>query len=465
MKEGFAYDVVIIGGGPAGQTLSKTLSKAGKKIALVEKKYLGGTCLNEGCIPTKTFVSSVKLFDKIKKASRFGIDIKDPMVDWISILKRKNQIVESQRKAVEKELKSLGVDIFTPAVGKILSSHSVEIRNIETNELKVVASQFIVIATGSISKDILGVDHKGILNSSSILDIDKIPSSLAVIGGGVIGIEFSCIFASLGTKVTVLEQMDRILPLEDKEVSGDLARALTRKKIKFELGVRVKGVRYKDENDSSSSLIVEYEDKSIEVDKVLISVGRSSNTEGIWQSENLGIIKDERGFIKVNSMYQTDEPNIYAIGDVIQTVSLAHSASMEARVVADHILGKNPKPIDYLLVPSCVYTQPEVASVGQKEQNLVDKNISYKVVKYMFSNCIKSTIELQRDGYIKVICSKDGSRLFGISILGDCATEMISDASVCMDSGMGIKDLARCIRPHPTVGEALGDAFMEVGFI
>ena len=460
MSETVKYDVVVIGGGPGGQTLALRGAKVGLKVALVEEKYIGGTCLNEGCIPTKTFVSSVKLYEKIQKASRFGVGVDKPSINWSEILSRKNQIVSSQRKAVAKSLENSGVVLFTPLRAKIISAHEVEVFSIETKEKKILTTFSIVIATGSKNKDILGVDHKGILNSTSILDIDSIPSSLAIIGGGVIGIEFASIFATLGTRVTVLEQMSRILPLEDEELSRDLAKLLTRKKIKFELGVKVNSLRYKNEVDSSP-VIVSYSDKSIEVDRVLISVGRAPNSRDIWDS-SVGIEVDERGFIKVDSNYQTSKENIYAIGDVINTVSLAHVASMEARFVLDHILGKKPSKINYTHVPSCVYSSPELASVGETEESLKKKEVLYKTVKYPLSSCIKSTIEGERDGYIKIIYTPETHQVLGIHILGTGATEMISDASVSISSGMNLESLSWCIRPHPTVGEALGEA-LEMG--
>lgn len=454
--DNYDYDLVVVGAGPGGiQAVKKAVSK-GLKVALVEKNEIGGTCLNVGCIPTKTLIVETRNYDKLKNLSKLkGIGL-DP-INWKEFIDRKEKVVSLQRKSVISFLQKAGVNIYQKTKAVLKDSHTLELSNLENNEVSCISGKYIILATGSINKDILGVDGKSILNSDQILSLDKLPTSLAVIGGGVIGMEFSSIFSKLGVKVTVFEYASRILPLEDSDVSAEITKILSRRKIKFETSVGVEKIEYID--DDKVKVVVKGSNKEFVFDKVLVCVGRAPNTKEM-NLESIGIELDQKGFIKVDSLYRTKISNIYAIGDIINTISLAHVASMEATVAVEDILGNNPSLIDYSLVPSAIYTIPEVASVGVSEDKLEEG--TYKVAKYMMSNSVKSFIEGERDGFVKIIFSTKDKKILGASIVADKATEMISDLVVCKQSGMNIKELARCIRPHPSISEAISECVAMV---
>jgi len=425
------YDVIVIGSGPGGYTAAIRAAQLGKKVAIIEKDEVGGTCLNRGCIPTKALHASTKLFSKIKRADQLGISVENPSIDLSKVIDRKNRIVNQLRKGLEYLFKENNIDIVR-GEAKLNGPEQVTVNN------QVYEASRMILATGStIPQDPpFKIDEKKVFSSNGILNLRVIPGSIAVIGAGAVGVEMACIFNSLGSKVSLYEMMPNILPSEDLEVTKTLEQSLIKRGIAVNTNISLKDI------------------ESHEV--VLVSVGRKLNTDGF---EKIGI-KLEGGKVKVNEKMQTNFPNVYAIGDIAGKYMFAHTASREGIVAAENACGKNAR-MDHHAVPRCTYSEPAVASVGMTEKEARASHGDIKTGRFPFSASSKSLIEDEREGFIKVISNRSNN-ILGIHILGGNATEIIGEAALAMNKGMKVEDIISTIHAHPTVYESMGEAAENV---
>jgi len=427
----------------------------GLKVALIEKRdgqHLGGTCLNVGCIPTKSLLESAKTWEKLSHASDLGFNIGNPTYDWQRIMERKDKIVETQRKGLQFLMKKNKIDVFY-GVGRLESKTRVSFTD-KSGKKESLNCKFILLATGSKVRELPFVKSNGttILTSDSILFIDQVPNSLCIIGGGIVGMEFASLFGRFGTKVTVLEGAPQALPSLDEECAKELVKSLRKQNVTVEAGVTITAVE-----EAKGQVVVKLkgaEDRLF--DRVLVSVGRAPVTEDLGL-ENVGL-STERGYIKTDAHYLTAVPNIFAIGDILTTPALAHTATAEAVHAAEVIAGLNPKVIDYQTNPNAVYTYPEVASVGMTEKELREKGINYKVGKFPFLPMAKAKIEDATEGFVKILFDPVYHELLGAHIVGAKATEMIGEFVLGKILETTVDEIARAIHPHPTVSEASMEA-------
>jgi len=425
------YDIIVVGSGPGGYTAAIRAAQLGKKVALIEKDDVGGTCLNRGCIPTKALHASTRLFSKLKRSDQFGINIDKVSIDLSKVIDRKNRIVNQLRKGLEYLFKENGIDLVR-GEAKLNGPEQVLVND------QVYEAPRMILATGSTipQNPAFKIDEKKVFSSNGILDLRAIPRSIAVIGAGAIGVEMACIFNSLGSMVTLFEMMPNILPIEDIEISKALEQSLTKK------GVDVK---------TNTSL------KDIECCEIaLVSIGRKLNTEGF---EKIGIVM-EKGRVKVNERMQTNYPNLYAIGDIAGRYMFAHTAAREGIIAAENACGKSAR-MDYHAVPRCTYSEPAVASVGMTEEEAKTSHGNIKVGKFPFSASSKSLIEDERDGFIKVV-TDHSDKVLGVHILGGNATEIIGEAALAINKGMKVEDIISTIHAHPTVYESMSEAAENV---
>ncbi|WP_010284535.1 dihydrolipoyl dehydrogenase [Bacillus timonensis] len=462
------YDLVILGGGTGGYVAAIRASQLGLKVAVVEKGKLGGTCLHAGCIPSKALLRSAEVFATTKRSEEFGVITKDVTLDFLKVQERKNKITEQLYKGVQHLMKQgkidviegygriLGPSIFSPIPGTI----SVEMNNGEENEMLIPKN--IIIATGSRPKSLPGlvIDGEYVLTSDEALQMESLPKSIVIVGGGVIGIEWASMLHDFGVEVTVLEYADRILPTEDHEISKEMQRLLKKKGVKLVTGAKVLPETL--EKGEGITIQAEHkgETKSFTAEKVLVSVGRQANVENIGL-ENTEIVL-EKGYIKTNEFFQTKESHIYAIGDVIGGLQLAHVASHEGIVAVEHIAGENPIQIDYSLVSKCVYSSPEVASVGFTEVEAKEKGFTVKVGKFSFRAIGKALVFGESDGFVKLVVDEVTDDLLGVHMIGPHVTDMISEAGLARVLDATPWEVAHTIHPHPTLSEAIGEAALAV---
>lgn len=463
------YDVVIIGGGTGGYVAAIRASQHGLKTALVEKEALGGTCLHKGCIPSKALLRSAEVYHTARRCDEFGIFAENVRVDFQKVQERKKEVVNRLHKGVQHLIKKgkidvyeglgriLGPSIFSPLPGTV----SVEMNSGEENEMLIPKN--VIIATGSRARTLSGltIDGDTILTSDEALELDSLPNSIIIIGGGVIGIEWASMLSDFGVSVTILEAADQLLPGEDREISKEMHRVMKKKKVKVVTKATVLPDTLKKEDGAVTiSADVDGKTESYTSDKVLVSVGREPN------SENLGLqntdIAVENGFIQVNEYYQTKESHIYAIGDVIGGMQLAHVASHEGITAVDHIAGQNPLPLDYLNIPRCVYSNPEIASVGLTEEQALEKGHQLKIGKFSFQAIGKALIFGDTDGFVKIISDKETNDILGIHIIGPHATDLISEAGLARVLDATAWEVAHSIHPHPSLSEAIGEAALAV---
>ncbi|MDL2322601.1 dihydrolipoyl dehydrogenase [Bacteroidales bacterium OttesenSCG-928-A17] len=440
------YDLAIIGGGPAGYTAAELAGKSGLKTILFEKNALGGVCLNEGCIPTKTLLYSAKVLKTAQECSKYGVSCENPDFDFSKIIARKNKTVRKLVAGIRQRMAGAEVETIM-GDAQILSANDNQVE-IACNEHTYQAKN-LLLCTGSETAipPIPGLAEAEYWTSREALDNKELPESLVVIGGGVIGIEFASFFKNLGTKVTVVEMLDEILPGMDKELSALLREELTKKGIDFYLKSRVTEV-----NTGKVSLENEEGKKEIEAERILLSVGRIPTLSGLGL-ENLNLEKYGRG-LKVNPFMQTSQANIYACGDVTGFSLLAHTAVREAEVAVEHILGK-VEEMSYKAIPGVVYTNPEIAGVGKTEEVLNAEGIIYKIkqLPMAFSGRFVAENE-QGNGVCKVIEAEDGT-ILGVHMLGNPSSELIVIAGIAIEKGMKSEELKAIVFPHPTVGEII----------
>lgn len=445
------FDVIVIGSGPGGYIGAIKAAQNGKKVAMVERSaHLGGTCLNVGCIPTKALLQSAKSWDKLKSLAKLGIEVKGSSYNWTKTQDFKDGIVDGQRKGVQFLMKKNKITVFK-GHGKLKGGDAVEVSGDKT---QTIHGKAIMIATGSKVRELpfAPSNGKGIMTSDHILSIDAIPKSLVVVGGGVVGMEFASLFARIGTDVTVVEMAKQIFPYEDGEVVKEATKLFKKQGITMKTGSQLEGVE-----DKGGSCVVKIKGQdSLTVEKVLMSIGRAPVTDNLGL-DNVGIALDERGFIPVDEHYRTKAPHVYAIGDVIDTPALAHTASAEAIYAADMMSGKNPPAINYDANPSAIYSWPEVASIGKTEEALKAEGIAYKSAKFPFSVIVKAKIEGGDIGFIKVLFEPKYREILGVHIVGATATEMIAEFSLGKVLETTIDEIAQTIHPHPTVSEAAAE--------
>lgn len=446
------YDVAIIGGGPAGYTAAEKAAKGGLSTVLFEKNALGGVCLNEGCVPTKTLLYSAKTYDQIKHASKYAVSAENPSFDYPKIIARKNKVVKKLTAGIRMKMKESGVEVIA---GEAMIQGKTDEGNILIQYAEqVYEAKNLLVCTGSESviPPIPGVNETEYWTSREALQSKELPASLIIIGGGVIGMEFASFFNSMGTEVQVVEMLDKILGPMDKELSDMLQAEYTKRGVKFYLGHKVTGIH-------GQEVTVEKDGESFTLhgEKVLLSVGRRPVTKG-FGLETLALEPFRNG-IKVNEYMQTSLPNVYACGDITAFSLLAHTAVSEAEVAIDHILGK-ARAMSYEAIPGVVYTNPEIAGVGKTEEELQTSGTPYQVKKIpmAFSGRFVAENEMG-NGVCKLILAEDGT-LIGAHLLGNPASELIVIAGIAIEKGMKAEELTSFVFPHPTVGEILKEALL-----
>jgi len=442
-------DIAIIGSGPGGYTAAIRATQLGYKVILIDKLFLGGVCLNTGCIPTKAILTSADVLDRIKKAESFGLFVKDVSFDFSKIIERKDKIVTNLRNGLQSLLISNKIEIIQ---GKATINDKSTVTIKGQNSYKIIAKN-IVIATGSIPTTIanIEIDHKTIFNSNSILALKKLPSSIAIVGGGYIGCEFASFFARLNVKVTIVESLESILFSHGKEVSSLLSKAFLKNNIDLKTNHKLKGIK---KNDSGVTLILD--DSEIKADIALIAIGRKPNIQDLGL-ENLKINLGGKNEIIVNEKMQTSIPNIYAVGDVIGKWMLAHAASHEALVAIDTIHGIESK-MSYDAIPSIIFTKPEIASVGLTQEGAISKNIEIEIGKFPFTALGKAHALDEKDGFVKVIVDKKSKVILGAQAIGSTASVLIAEMSLAITNKLKIIQLIETIHAHPTLSESWMEA-------
>jgi len=452
------YEIAILGGGPGGYVAAIRASQLGFKTVVIEKENLGGVCLNWGCIPTKSLLKNAEVYDMVKNHSKdFGIKVDGVNIDFKKVIKRSRNVSNRIVKGVEYLFKKNKIEIIN-GFGKLSSQNEIDIYDTEGNKTGTVKSEKIIISTGARPKSILTipVDHENILTSKEAMSLSEQPKDLIIIGAGAIGIEFAYFYAALGTKVTVIEMMDTILPVEDKEVSKTLEGSLKKRGIEFYTGTKVEKAEVK---NGFVTVTIEKGGEKLELkaEKVLNSIGVTGNVEGIGLEElGIELYKDH---IKVDrSTYQTNVENIFAIGDVIGPPWLAHVASAEAIHCVETIKGMNPSVIDYNTIPGCTYCQPQVASIGLTEEKAREEGYELKIGKFPFSANGKATAIGEQEGFVKVIFDAKYGELLGAHIIGSEATELISEFGIAKSMEATHESILKTIHAHPTLSEAIREA-------
>ncbi len=461
-----AYDVVVIGSGPGGYVCAIKAAQLGLKTAVVEKREtFGGTCLNIGCIPSKALLHASEVFAEASHSfDTLGVEV-EPKLNLKKMLAHKDTTVAANVSGVAFLFKKNKIDSFR-GTGKVVSAGKVSV-TAEDGSVQEIETKNIVIATGSDVAGIPGVkvdiDEKVIVSSTGALELDKVPETMVVVGGGVIGLELGSVWARLGAKVTVVEYLDMILGGMDGEVAKQFQRMLGKQGLAFKLGSKVTGVARTDKGASVTFEPVKGGDaETIEADVVLVATGRAPYTNGLGLKE-AGVEMDERGRVKTDAHLQSNVPGIYAIGDVIAGPMLAHKAEDEGVAVAEIIAGQAGH-VNYDVIPSVVYTSPEVASVGKTEEELKKAGVEYKVGKFPFTANGRARAMLHTDGFVKILADKATDKVLGAHIVGFGAGEMIHEAAVLMEFGGSAEDLARTCHAHPTMSEAVKEAALATFF-
>lgn len=450
------YDILVIGSGPGGYVAAIRAAQLGKKVAIVERSEVGGICLNWGCIPTKALLKCSHTYKEVKHSAIFGVEVLgDIKVDFEKMIARSRTVSDTMSKGVQFLLKKNGVDVIV-GFGKIIESGVVEVSSTDGTR-QLVESEHIIIATGARARALPNItpDEKHIMTYRTAMSLEKQPESMVVIGSGAIGVELASFYHDLGTKVTIIEYLPNLVPNEDVDISKYLERSFRKSKLSFMTSTSVDSVELKQgrcyvsvTNSKGSSVI--------DCDVVLSAVGVQSNIENIGLEENS--ISIDRGKIVVDEFYRTSLAGVYAIGDVINTPALAHVASAEAICCVEAICGHSPKLIDYSNIPACVYTMPEIASVGLNESKAVEKGYNVRVGKFPYTASGKATATDDKDGFIKLVFDSETDKLLGASFIGTNVTEMIMEAGVVKAFGGTAKDIINTIHPHPTLSEAIMEA-------
>ena len=443
------YDIVLIGSGPGGYVAAIHAARQGAKVAIVEQKETewGGTCLNWGCIPTKTLVQSAELLRTVRRAGEYGVKVAEPEIDWAAMQARKDKVVSGLREGVQGLLKANGVDMILGR-GKLAGSGRVAVDGRE------LAGRNLILATGSVIAlpPFPGADQG--LTSDSILSVPKVPESLVVIGGGVVGMEFAGIFSLLGAKVIVVEMLDQLLTPLDPDVAKRFQQLMARRGVEFRLGARVESVE-----QGGAGFRVKVDGQALEAEQVLVATGRRPNTADLGLEE--AGVKLERGAIKVDQHLRTSVDGVYAIGDATMISMLAHTASYQGELAVHNALGEHPVSADYTAIPACVYTEPEIAYVGRSEAQARAEGIEPRVGSFPFAALGRAQVLGETDGLVKVVADEEGYVL-GVTIMGPRATDLIAEGVLAVHQGVTAAELTHAVHAHPTLPEALAEAALDV---
>ncbi|MDY8093246.1 dihydrolipoyl dehydrogenase [Paenibacillus polymyxa] len=461
-------DVAILGGGTGGYVAAIRAAQLGKEVVIIEKDKLGGTCLHRGCIPSKALLRSAEVYATIRESAQYGIETSGAQLVFPKVQERKEAVVEQLHQGVQFLMRKnkitvlsgkgrvIGPSIFSPKSGAV----AVEL---EDGEMETIVPAHLIIATGSRPRVLSGLEPDGefILSSDEALTMEELPASLIIVGGGVIGVEWASMLNDFGVEVTVVEAANRLIPTEDEDVSREMQRLLTKRGVKVLTGSQVLAKTYgKDEEGVQIDVQKGEETETLSASKLLISVGRQANVENIGL-ENTDI-RVEHGFISVNEHLQTNEPHIYAIGDCIGGLQLAHAASHEGLQAVHHLAGEEFHSVPNHLIPRCIYTRPEAASVGLTEQEARERGHQVKTGKFPFQAIGKSLVYGSRDGFVKVVADEKTHDILGVHMIGTHVTDLISEAALAQLLDATPWEVGQLIHPHPTLSEILGEAMLAV---
>lgn len=456
-----SYDVVVIGSGPGGYSAAVRAGQYGLKTALIERQpRLGGTCLLVGCIPTKTLLHTADVWDYFKDPETQGIQCKDPQLNYARVLDRKNKIVTKHSKGIEFLMRKNKVDVIK-GYARLAGGGRIQVDGEKGQQ--TVEAKNIILATGSEARMLPGLqpDANLILTNIEILEMPALPKSIGIIGAGAVGVEFASIFNRFGSRVTLLEMLPRLVPVEDEEISKDLEKYFKKTGIRCETGAKAENIRKNANTVSVTVTLANSKKEEMEFDKLLVAVGRKPNTEDVGLENTKGQL--DRGFVKVDGFQRTGEPGLYAIGDIVAgTPQLAHVATAEGMIALGHIAGKPVRPINRNRIPGATYTTPGIGSVGLTEAQARAQGFSVKVGKFPFVGNSKATILDQHDGFVKVIAEEKFGEILGVHIIGPEAFELISEAVTAMESEATVESMMATIHAHPTIYEAIGEAFNNV---
>jgi dihydrolipoamide dehydrogenase len=451
------FDVVVIGSGPGGYVAAIRAAQLGLRTCLVEKDAaFGGTCLHWGCIPTKAMLHAAEVLERTRHASRFGISVGGVSLDIEAMHSYKDGVVRKNARGVDFLLKKNGVETVK-GIGRLSGKGTVEVVGSDGSSKRTLQARNIILATGSQVRDLPGVEFDGtsIISSDEALHLKTVPASMIVLGAGAVGVEFAAIYARFGSRVTLVELLPRVVPLEDEEISAELERAFRKRKIEVHTGTRVESVR---PSEGMVEVVARKGDEMVNLsaEVLLVAVGRKPRIEGIG-IEGTGVVA-ENGFVKVDGMQRTGEPGVYAIGDIVSTPQLAHVASHEGIIAAEHIKGLPVQPLDTDQIPSCTYCDPEIATIGLTEAEARRRGHEVAVGKFPFAALGKAAVLGSQEGFAKVVRETRYDQLLGVHLIGPHVTDLIAEAGVAMRVESTVEELFHSVHPHPTLSEALAEA-------
>ncbi|MEZ5401022.1 MAG: dihydrolipoyl dehydrogenase [Bryobacteraceae bacterium] len=454
------FDLVVIGSGPGGYSAAVRAGQYGLKTAIVEKDpKLGGTCLHVGCVPTKALLQTAEVWDYFQHPGDHGIRCENPVLDLPAVLDRKNKIVSKHAKGVEFLMKKNKVEVI-PGYGTLKGGGRVAVSS--ASGTRTLEAKNIIVATGSEARMLPGLEAGDpILTNIEILSMPAAPKTLAIIGAGAVGVEFASVYQRFGSKCTVLEMLPRLVPVEDEDVSRELERSFKKQGIRCETGARVEQVQKTEGGVRLQVTLSTGKTEAIEAEKLLVAVGRRPNTDRIGLENTR--VETERGFVKVNEYQQTAEPNVYAIGDIVAgTPQLAHVATMEGMVAVAHMAGRPVRPVNKNRIPGATYTEPGIGSVGLTEAQAKAQGYAVRVGKFPFVANSKASILGHHDGFVKVVSDEKYGEILGVHIIGPHGYELIAEAVAAMEAEATVDTMIATIHAHPTLYEALGEAFNAV---
>jgi len=462
-------DVAVLGGGPGGYTAAIRAAQLGKKAVIIEQDRLGGVCLNRGCIPSKSLLRSAEVFHTVKEAARYGIAVQgEPELRYDAVLERKRAAVEQLYRGLTSLMKKhnievihgkgriIGPSIFSPRSGSV----AVELEN---GEMETVVPQQLIIATGSRPRELPGLKFDGIrvLSSDDALNMETLPRDMLIVGGGVIGIEWASMLNDFGVAVTLVEAASRLLPGEDADVSAEMERLLRRRGVRVITSAKLLTDTFERKDDGVAVKIETGEGAvALSAERMLVAIGRTANVDGIGLEATDVAVKD--GFIAVNASYQTAEPHIYAVGDVIGGVQLAHAAAREGVIAAEHIAGLKTEPLQPHRIPRCIYSRPEVASIGLTESRALSRGHDVKTSRIPFRASGKAIVLGETDGFVKVIAERKTGDILGVHMIGPHVTELLSEAGLADLLNASVWEAGQLVHPHPSLSEMLGEAMLAI---